>query len=236
MLGEEKLQELQNAHVLVAGLGGVGAYAAEMIVRAGVGQITIVDSDVVSVSNINRQLLALNSTVGKTKVEVMKNRLLDINPNVKINILETYIDMNEVDRVLDFARYDCVVDAIDTLVPKVLFIEGALNRGYELVSSMGAGAKIDPTQIQICDISNTHHCRLAHMLRKRLGKNYIAEGFWAVFSVEPTRKEAMMECDELNKRSVVGTISYMPAVFGCVAASAAIRIIIGEPIMNELSQ
>lgn len=228
LLGEENLRRLAAAHVLVVGLGGVGAYAAEMICRAGVGRMTIADADVVSVSNINRQMVALHSTVGRPKAEVLAERLRDINPEIELTVVSRYIRDDLTYELLDSARFDYVVDAIDTLSPKAALIKGALDRDYLLVSSMGAGAKTDPSLMEIRDISATHHCPLAHMLRKRLHKMGVRTGFWAVFSPEPLREGAMIECDETNKKSNVGTVSYLPAVFGCGCASVAVRGLIGE--------
>ena len=170
LIGEENYKKLEKAHVLVVGLGGVGAYAAEMICRAGVGEMTIVDADVISPSNRNRQLPALESTHGLLKSDVMQSRLLDINPKIKLNVIDKYIKDEETDILLDSAKFDFVVDCIDTLAPKVNLIKKTLDRKIPLVSSMGAGAKTDPTKIEIKDISKSHHCPLAHMLRKRLGK------------------------------------------------------------------
>lgn len=228
LLGKEKLQRLRDAHVLVVGLGGVGAYAAEMIARAGVGELTLADADAVSESNINRQLVALHSTVGRPKAEVLAGRLTDINPGVKLHLVNKYIRDEETYTLLDAARYDYVVDAIDTLSPKLALIAAALERGYPLVSSMGAGAKLDPTKLEIADIGRTHHCPLAHMLRKRLHKIGIRSGFRAVFSPEPAREGAMILCEETNKKSNVGTISYLPALFGIGCASVVIRGLAGE--------
>ena len=228
LLGEEKLARLRMAHVLVVGLGGVGAYAAEMICRAGVGRMTIADSDRVAPSNINRQLVALTSTIGRDKSSILTDRLKDINPEIVLTVVNRYIRDEQTDLLLDSARFDYVVDAIDTLSPKVALIKGALDRGFPLVSSMGAGAKTDPTLLEIKDISKSHHCPLAHMLRKRLHKIGIREGFHAVFSPEPVREGAMIIAEETNKKSNVGTISYMPAVFGCACASVVIRGLIGE--------
>lgn len=228
LLGDEKLKKLQNANVLVVGLGGVGAYAAEMIARAGVGRMTIADADVVSESNINRQLIALHSTVNRPKTEVMAERLHDINPNIKLTIVSRFIKDDETDTLLDSDKFDYVVDAIDTLSPKLALIKGALERQIPLVSSMGAGAKTDPTRMEICDIAKTHHCPLAHMLRKRLHKIGIRKGFSAVFSPEPVREGAMILCEEQNKKSNMGTISYIPAVFGIGCASVVIRGLIDE--------
>ena len=228
LLGEEKLEQLRRAHVLVVGLGGVGAYAAEMIARAGVGRMTIAEADMVSATNINRQLIALHSTIGREKSDLMAERLRDINPDIDLTVINRFIKDDETDALLDSARFDFVVDAIDTLSPKLALIKGALDRGIPLVSSMGAGAKTDPTKMEICDISRTHHCPLAHMLRKRLHKIGIRKGFHAVFSPEPVREGAMILCEEQNKKSNTGTISYIPALFGIGCASVVVRSLIGE--------
>ena len=228
LLGEEKLNILKNANVLVVGVGGVGAYAAEMIARAGVGSMTIADADKVSESNINRQLVALHSTIGREKCDILAERLKDINPELNLQIVNRFIKDDETDALLDSDKFDYVVDAIDTLSPKLALIKGALDRGIPLVSSMGAGAKTNPTLMEIKDIAKTHHCPLAHMLRKRLHKIGIKRGFWAVFSPEPVREGAMILCEEQNKKSNVGTISYIPALFGIGCASVVIRDLIGE--------
>ncbi len=228
LFGDEKLRMLRDARVLVVGLGGVGAYAAEMIARAGVGSMTIADADTVSASNINRQLIALHSTVGRSKAELMAERLLDINPDMELRAVGRFIKDDETYALLDSARFDYVVDAIDTLSPKLALIKGALDRNIPLVSSMGAGAKTDPTRMEIADISKTHHCPLAHMLRKRLHKLGIRSGFRAVFSPEPVREGAMMLCDEQNKKSNMGTVSYFPALFGIGCASVVIRDLVKE--------
>ncbi len=228
LLGKEKLDILRQSHVLVVGLGGVGAYAAEMIARAGVGRMTLADADVVGLTNINRQLLALHSTIGRPKAEVLAERLQDINPEIELTIVNRYIKDEETYTLLDAARYDYVVDCIDTLSPKLALIVAARERGLKLVSSMGAGAKTDPTQLEIKDISKTHHCPLAHMLRKRLHKVGVYKGFKAVFSPEPVREGAMIIAEEQNKKSQVGTISYIPALFGIGCASVVIRDLVGE--------
>lgn len=233
MLGKEALGRLRTANVLVVGLGGVGAYAAEMLVRAGVGRMTIADSDSVSESNINRQLIALHSTVGRKKAETMSERLLDINPELALRVVDEYVKDELTYRLLDSESFDYVVDAIDTLSPKLALILGCLERRYPLVSSMGAGAKLDPTQLEIADISKTHHCPLAHMLRKRLHKAGVRSGFKAVFSPEPPIESAIISCDERNKASNAGTISYMPALFGIGCASVVIRDICDGKNNNE---
>ena len=228
LFGDEKLQMLRDARVLVVGLGGVGAYTAEMIARAGVGSMTIADADTVSASNINRQLIALHSTVGRSKTELMAERLLDINPDMELQAVDRFIKDDETYALLDSARFDYVVDAIDTLSPKLALIKGALDRNIPLVSSMGAGAKTDPTRMEIADISKTHHCPLAHMLRKRLHKLGIRSGFRAVFSPEPVREGAVVLCEEQNKKSNMGTVSYIPALFGIGCASVVIRDLVKE--------
>ncbi len=230
LFGEHKTELLCQSNVLVVGLGGVGAYAAEMICRAGVGRMTIADADKVAESNINRQLVALRSTLGQSKAAVLAARLKDINPALELTVVEGYIKDEATWELLDSADFDFVVDAIDTLSPKANLIKGCLERGIKLVSSMGAGAKTDPTCIEIKDISKTHHCPLAHMLRKRLHKMGIRSGFYAVFSPEPVREGSMIIAEEANKKSNTGTVSYMPAAFGCFCASAVIRGLIGEAI------
>lgn len=229
LLGKETLKNLQHSHVLVVGLGGVGAYAAEMIARAGVGRLTIADTDVVHPSNINRQLVALHSTVGQSKVELLAERLLDINPALGLTRINRYISDLDTQELLDADNYDFVVDAIDTLSPKAGLIVETLKRDIPLVSSMGAGGRTDPTQIEIADISQSHSCKLAHKLRKRLRKWGVSTGFNVVFSPEPVKPGSVVLCDERNKHSLIGTISYMPAVFGCACASVVVRALSTGP-------
>ena len=224
LLGDKKTEKLSNAHIFVVGLGGVGAYAAEMLCRAGVERLTIADADVISSSNRNRQLLALSSTAGMAKTDLMSQRLLDINPDIQLTNIQAYLQENDFRQLLNINKFDYVVDAIDTLAPKVNLIKFCIQNNIPLVSSMGAGAKLDPTKVEIQDISKSHHCPLAHMLRKRLHKLGIRKGFKVVFSSEAPITEAVQLCDdEPNKKSIVGTISYLPAIFGCYCASVAIR-------------
>ncbi|MCE1201301.1 MAG: tRNA threonylcarbamoyladenosine dehydratase [Bacteroidia bacterium] len=227
-LGRERLERLEKSHVLVAGLGGVGAFAAEMLVRAGIGSLTIVDGDKVHASNRNRQLPALVSTEGKAKTEVMEQRLLDINPQLKLEVINAYIKDQPLIDLLERRKYDFVVDAIDTLAPKVYLLYFAHKFGLKVVSSMGAGGKFDPTQVQIADFNDTHTCRLAYYIRKKLHKLGVREGITAVFSPEVVSKTTVRELEgEMNKKSTVGTISYMPATFGICCASVVIRHIAG---------
>ena len=209
LLGSQRVENLKQAHILVVGLGGVGAYAAEMLCRAGIGELTIVDADEIHITNINRQLPALHSTIGESKADLLANRMLDINPDLKIHCIKEYICDEKTDKLLE-PNYSFIVDAIDTLSPKVNLIVKAIAKGTPIVSSMGAGGKLDPTRVSISDISKSHHCPLAHMLRKRLSRLGIKTGFTVVFSDElPLPGSVIAIEDERNKKSNVGTISYM---------------------------
>jgi tRNA A37 threonylcarbamoyladenosine dehydratase len=223
ILGEEGLIKLKAANVLVVGLGGVGAYAAEMICRAGTGTMTIVDGDVIHPTNRNRQLPALKSTDGLSKAEVMGRRLKDINPELNLTVIHEYLKDERMVDVLE-SGFDYVVDAIDTLSPKIFLIYHSLQKKIPVVSSMGAGGKFDPTMVTISDISETTNCSLARILRKRLHRLGIREGFSAIYSPEVVDKSKIIATNgEQNKASIVGTISYMPAAFGIACASVVIR-------------
>lgn len=229
LLDSEKLIKLKNANVLVVGLGGVGAYAAEMICRSGVGSMTIVDGDHIHPTNRNRQLPALKSTEGLAKAEVMGQRIMDINPDIKLTVIQEYIKDDRMIEIID-KGFDYVVDAIDTLSPKIFLIFNSLQRNLPLVSSMGAGGKFDPSKVNITDISETTDCSLARILRKRLHRLGISEGFTAVYSPEVIDKTKIIATNgEQNKASIVGTISYMPASFGIACASVVIRDLAGIP-------
>lgn len=225
LLGSEKINQLKGSTIAVVGLGGVGAYAAEMLARAGVGRMIIADADVVTPTNKNRQLLALDSTMGLPKVIMMYNRLKDINPHIELITIGEYITLENVESLLTIenVRIDYIVDAIDTLSPKVSLIQFALASSIKIVSSMGAGAKTDATKIKIKDISKSFNCPLAYMLRKRLRKVGISKGFRVVFSEELPNEDAIVPVEELNKKSMVGTISYLPPVFGCICAQAVLE-------------
>jgi tRNA A37 threonylcarbamoyladenosine dehydratase len=226
LLGENNTDKLKKANVLVVGLGGVGAYAIEMLCRAGVGHLTIVDGDVVEESNRNRQLPALVSTLKIPKTEVITARLLDINPEVQLTIYQEYLRDERTIEVLESQPYDFVVDCIDTLSPKTFLIYHAVLKGYKVVSSMGSGGKIDPEQVRIADISKSHDCKLARMVRKRLHRLGIRDGVTVVYSPEEVPDSAIRLEQGMNKISTVGTISYMPPVFGCFIASVVIRELI----------
>ncbi len=250
LLGKDKMQRLRDAHVLVVGVGGVGAYAAEMLCRAGVGEMTLIDADTVNITNINRQLPATHDTLGRPKVEVLAERFRDINPDIKLHALPMYlteelkiensnlkINRENLHSVQDDTgedvgnspfsifnfQFDYIVDAIDTISPKCALITEALRRGIPIVSSMGAGAKSDITQIRFADIWDTYHCGLAKAVRTRLKKAGIRKSLPVVFSTEQADRRAIITVEgEQNKKSTTGTISYMPAVFGCYLAEYVI--------------
>ena len=258
LLGKEKMQRLRDAHVLVVGVGGVGAYAAEMLCRAGVGTLTLIDADTMQPTNINRQLPATHATLGRPKVEVLAERFRDINPDIRVNALPIYIKEEDVEALLlevqkfrssevqtnamerlssvllseaitpkllnSTEKLDFIVDAIDTIAPKCALITEALHRGIPIVSSMGAGAKSDITQIRFADIWDTYHCGLAKAVRTRLKKAGIRKSVPVVFSTEQADRNAVITIEgEQNKKSTTGTISYMPTVFGCYLAEYVIR-------------
>ena len=232
LLGEEKLNRLKKSNIVVVGLGGVGAYAAEQLCRSGVGKMTIVDSDVVENSNRNRQLSALISTMNKPKADVLAQRFLDINPELKLIVVKDYIHDEEILELLKSQPFDYVVDAIDTLTPKIFLIQHALQLELKVVSSMGAGGKLDPSCIRVSDISKSYNCKLARMLRKRLGKFDIKTGVQVVFSTEKVNEKAVRLEEGQNKKSTVGTISYMPAIFGCFLSSVVIQDLIQIKLKN----
>ena len=226
LIGKEKLMKLQNAHVLVVGMGGVGSFAAEFICRGGIGEMTIVDGDVVDPSNRNRQLPALASTHGLPKADIMAERLLAINPDLKLTVIKEFINPDRAVQILS-NKFDYVVDAIDSITPKVTFLKTAYEHKVRIISSMGAGAKLDPTRLQVVDISKTYICPFAQYVRKRLREEGITEGIKTVFSPEEPIKESLMLTDGRNfKKSAYGTISYLPAAFGGVCSSVVIRDLI----------
>jgi tRNA A37 threonylcarbamoyladenosine dehydratase len=228
LLGKEKVARLAAAHVLVAGLGGVGGYVAEQLCRAGIGELTLIDGDRIVSTNRNRQVIALISNEGMPKSEIMAYRLKDINPEVKINIIQEYLKEDKFEAILG-GSYDFVVDAIDTLTPKVALLAESVKRGHRVVSSMGSGGKLEPEKVEISDIAESHHCKFAYIVRKYLHRKGVFKGITVVYSPEPISKKAVKEVlGEENKRSVVGTISYMPPIFGCYCASVVIRGIIGN--------
>lgn len=224
LIKEEGLEKLNKATILVVGLGGVGSFAAEFLARAGVGNMTIVDGDTVDITNINRQLPALHSTVGKHKVEVVAERLLDINPNLNLTKINEFLNPGRMEEVLDSAKFNFVLDCIDSVTPKLELIIAAKRRRIKIVSSMGAGGKSDPSKVLVRDISKTQHCHLARQIRKRLKKVKIDKGVRCVFSDEIQDEDSLKMTDGANyKRSFYGTISFLPAIFGLYAAAEVIN-------------
>lgn len=227
LVKNEGIKKLKNAHILVVGLGGVGGYCAEQLCRAGIGNLTIVDGDTISVTNINRQIIATNDTVGQLKAKVVEQRLHSINPECNITTIAEYIRDDRMIEILKDKNYDYVVDAIDTLSPKVFLIYHCVQMGLKLVSSMGSAGKYDPSLVQVSDVSKSHTCPLAYLVRKRLSRLGIKTGFKVVYSSERIPEDAMIEDPSTNKRTTIGCISYMPPIFGCVCASVVIRDILG---------
>lgn len=225
LMGFDRLDKLKSSDVLVVGLGGVGAAAAEMIARAGVGKMTIVDGDVIDITNINRQLPAVHSRIGEKKALLVADKLKDINPDLQLEVIDEYIDVEAMPSLVE-KHYDYVVDAIDTIAPKVELLRNTYERGHKLVSSLGAGGKFDPLKITVTDIKKSYNCPLGRYIRKSLHKYGIYKGFKVVFSPELVFENSVREERGRNKRSTVGTISYMPPLFGAVCASVVIRDIL----------
>lgn len=213
----------------MVGLGGVGGYAAEQLARAGIGRMTIVDGDVINITNRNRQLLALCSTQGRPKAEVMAERIRDINPDIELEVINQYMKDDAIIELVS-RPYDYVVDAIDTVAPKVFLLYYAKMNNQRIVSCMGAGGKFHPEKIEIADIAQSNHCRLAFYIRKRLHRLGVFDGIKAVFSPEPVDESAVINVSEQNKVSNVGTISYMPAAFGIFCASVVINDLLGHSL------
>lgn len=224
IVGDEGIEKLRNSNVIVFGVGGVGSFAAEAIVRAGVGNITIVDFDDVDITNINRQLPALHSTVGKLKVEVMKERLLDINPDLNIKSIANKYNKETTDEIL-VEDYDYVVDAIDMVTSKILLVEECNKKGLTLISSMGMGNKLDPTKIVVTDIHKTHTCPLAKVIRKELKDRRIKK-LKVVYSTEQPRE---LKKRIMNGRKVTpGSTSFVPSVGGLTIASVVINDLLNK--------
>lgn len=224
LLEKQNLEKLSKTNVLIVGLGGVGSFAAEFIARCGIGKMTIVDGDIVDITNINRQLPALHSTVKQSKAELMRARLIDINPNMELTAINQFINPNETIELVNSQAFDYVLDCIDSVTPKLLLIKAAKEKGCKIISSMGAGGKVDSMKIRYADISKTHMCPFAFYIRKRLRKEGIYSGVMTVFSEEKPVHESIKVTDGTNyKRSFYGTISYIPALFGLNMASWVIR-------------
>lgn len=224
LIGQEALRKLKKAHVLVVGLGGVGSYAAETLVRSGVGRLTIVDGDDVDPTNKNRQLQALDSTIGKQKARVLRDRFLDINPELEITVYDQFLNPDEMKELLTTHRFDFVMDCIDSLSPKISLILTLRRLKCKYISSMGAGGKLDPTRIKIADISQTKECKFAKHLKKRLKRIGVRENILVVYSDEIQIADSLKMTDGSNfKKSFYGTISYLPAMFGMTMGYEVLR-------------
>ena len=223
---KEGLEKLKNANILIVGVGGVGSFAAEFIARAGVGKITIVDGDVVDITNINRQLPALHSTVGEPKIDVVGNRLLDINPELELTKIKEFLSPERAFEIVS-DEYDFVMDCIDSVTPKLNLIIAAKRRKVKIISSMGAGGKMEASKVQVADISKTQNCFLAKAIKKRLKEVKIDKGVKVVFSSEIQDESSLKTTDGKNfKKSFYGTNSYMPGLFGLYVAETVIRHIL----------
>jgi tRNA threonylcarbamoyladenosine dehydratase len=229
LIGLERLNQLKKAHVLVVGLGGVGAYAAELIGRAGIGKMTLVDGDILEETNRNRQLLALKSNEGMPKTTVLAQRLKDINPEIELRVYQEFLRDKRIIKLLDSQHFDYVVDAIDSLSSKVFLLFHSVQREYRIISSMGSGGKTDPSKVRIADLSETYNCRLARMIRKRLARMGITKGIATVFSSEEVSGDVILTEEGPRQRSLVGTLSYMPPLFGCYMAGKVIRELASWP-------
>ena len=227
LVKEEGIERLQSANILIVGLGGVGSFAAEFLVRSGIGNLTIVDGDTVDITDNNRQLPALNSTIGKNKTDVVAERILDINPEINLKKINEFLEPERMEEILTQEKFDYVLDCIDSLSPKLALIITCKRKKIKLVSAMGAGGKTDPSKVMVRDISKTNNCFLAKQIRKKLKKEQIHKGFRCVFSTEIQDENSLKMTDGSNyKKSFYGTISYMPAIFGLYAAAEVIRFLL----------
>lgn len=227
LVGAKGLEKLNNAHVMIVGLGGVGSYAAEAIGRSGIGKITIIDGDTVDPTNRNRQLQALSTTHGQNKAHLMAERLKLINPDVQVTVIDQFKTPDDM-KVIMKEKFSYVIDAIDSISPKLYLLQTAYYSNQRIISSMGAGGKMDPTKIQVVDISQTNICPMAQYVRKRLRYMNIYKGIKSVYSTELPAKFSIMHTDGNKfKKSAYGTISYLPAAFGLTCASVVIRDITG---------
>ena len=215
LIGDNALLKLANSKIAIFGIGGVGGYVAEALIRAGVGEIDLIDNDVVNETNINRQIVALNSTIGKYKVDIMKQRAIDINPDIKVNTFKVFFDENSINE-FDFKKYDYVIDAIDSVKSKILLVETCKNSDVLIISSMGTGNKLDPTKFEIADISKTSVCPLARVMRVELKKRGI-KNLKVLYSTESPLK---------TSSRTPSSISFVPSVAGLILASAVVRDLI----------
>lgn len=230
LLGDEGLKILKNSHVIIFGIGGIGSCAAEMLCRGGVGKLSLVDGDSIVLSNLNRQLHTTRNNLNQAKTVALRERLLSINPELEILEFQSYLKYrDEFETILRLHPYSYIVDSIDTLTSKCILIETSLQMKIPIITAFGAGGRMDPTKVKIADISETNHCRLAYYVRKKLHKKGIYTGVRTVYSNEIPRKEyTTLESPVKGKKSTIGTMSYMPNLFGCFVASDVIRGLLGN--------
>lgn len=229
LLGSEAMEKLEMSHVAVFGIGGVGGHAADALVRSGIGEITIVDSDEVAESNINRQLIATVKSVGRKKVEVMREHLLDINPDVKVNIHDCFF-LPETKEQFEFSKYDYVIDAVDTVTAKLALVEVCQEAGVPIISSMGAGNKLDPTAFEVADIYKTSVCPLAKVMRKELkarGIKHLKVVYSKEIPLEPMEDEAFVSDEKRSRRATPGSIAFVPSVAGLILAGEVLKDLAG---------
>lgn len=229
LIGEDSIQKLQNSRVAIFGIGGVGGYTVEALVRSGVGTLDLIDNDSVCITNLNRQIIATHKTLGQNKVDVAKERALDINPNIKINTYNTFYN-NESQHLFEFSKYDYIVDAIDTVEGKLSLIENAKKYNIPIICAMGAGNKMDPTKFEVTDISKTTVCPLARVIRNELKKRHIKK-VKVVFSTEPQIKPQKTE-EESYKKTIPGSNAFVPPVVGLIIAGEVIKDLIGYDKKN----
>lgn len=221
LIGAEAVRKLSGSRVALFGVGGVGGFAAEALARAGIGHITLIDSDTVSLSNLNRQIIALHSTIGKYKTEVMKERILDINPSAEVSIINCFY-LPENRDIIDFSSFDYIIDAVDTVTAKLTIIEEAKKAGVPVISSMGTGNKLNPAMLEITDISKTSVCPLAKVMRGELRKRGI-KGVKVLYSKEQPIKSFSHFSEDTSKRAVPGSISFVPSAAGLIIASEVVK-------------
>lgn len=225
LMGKESIDRLKKSHVLIVGLGGIGSFAGEFIARAGVGKMTIIDGDVFDPTNKNRQLTALDSTIGKNKAVVLAERIRDINPDIELNVIQEFVLPERVWTLLAEYKPDYVMDCIDSVTPKLEWIIACLRLKIKIISHLGAGGKVDPSAVQVAKLTNTYNCKLAAHIKKRLKRKDVEfKKVKAVFSSEIQKKESLKMTDGTNfKRSFYGTASYIPGLFGLMGAAEVIR-------------
>jgi tRNA threonylcarbamoyladenosine dehydratase len=223
LVGAENIEKFKNLNILIVGLGGVGSYAAEFLARVGVGKMTIVDGDVVDLTNTNRQLPAMHTTVGQSKADLMAERIRSINPAIDLTVKKEFLNPDDAEKLVS-TEFNWVLDCIDSVQPKQYLLLTCKQMGIKVISSMGAGGRIDPTKLKIDDISRCYNCPFGQSIRKGLKRKGVYRGIPVVFSTELVRRETCMETDGSRfKKSFYGTISYIPALFGLYMASHVVR-------------